>query len=56
VNSMLYECWIVTVLRSKVVLCAHFECNVALHVDTITSATVPTGSPRSLRRMFLKTE
>jgi hypothetical protein len=23
---------------SKIVLCAHFECNVALHVDTTTSA------------------
>jgi hypothetical protein len=25
-------------LWSKIVLCAHFECNVALHVDTTTSA------------------
>jgi hypothetical protein len=35
---MLNECWIAIVLWSKVVLCAHFECNVALHVDTTTSA------------------
>jgi hypothetical protein len=33
---MLNECWIATLLWSKIVLCAHFECNVALHVDTIT--------------------
>jgi hypothetical protein len=44
-NCVLYECWIVTILRSKVVLCAHFECNVALHVDTTTSATVSTRFP-----------
>jgi hypothetical protein len=36
---VLYECWIATVLWSKVVLCAHFEWNVALHVDTTTSTT-----------------
>jgi hypothetical protein len=35
-NCVLYECWIITVLRSKVVLCAHFEGNVALHVDPTT--------------------
>jgi hypothetical protein len=35
---MLIECWIATLLWSKIVLCAHFECNVALHVDTTTSA------------------
>jgi hypothetical protein len=35
---MLNECWIVTLLWSKIVLCAHLECNVALHVDTTTSA------------------
>jgi hypothetical protein len=35
---MLNECWIATLLWSKIVLCAHFECNVALHVDTTTSA------------------
>jgi hypothetical protein len=35
---VLNECWIATVLWSKVVLCAHFEWNVALHVDTTTSA------------------
>jgi hypothetical protein len=35
---MLYECWIVTILWSEVVVCAHFEWNVALHVDTTTSA------------------
>jgi hypothetical protein len=34
---MLNECWIATLLWGKIVLCAHFECNVALHVDTITS-------------------
>jgi hypothetical protein len=37
-NSVLYEWWIATVLRSKVVLYARFECDVALHVDTTTSA------------------
>jgi hypothetical protein len=36
--GMLNECWIATLLWSKIVLCAHFECNVALHVDTTTSA------------------
>jgi hypothetical protein len=36
VNSVLYECWIATVLWSKIVSYAHFECNVALHVDTTT--------------------
>jgi hypothetical protein len=35
---VLYECWIATVLWSKVVLCAHFEWTVAWHVDTTTSA------------------
>jgi hypothetical protein len=35
---MLNECWIATLLWSKIVLCAYFECNVALHVDTTTSA------------------
>jgi hypothetical protein len=35
---MLNERWIATLLWSKIVLCAHFECNVALHVDTTTSA------------------
>jgi hypothetical protein len=35
---MLSECSIATLLWSKKVLCAHFECNVALHVDTTTSA------------------
>jgi hypothetical protein len=35
---MLNECWIATLLWSKIVLCAHFECDVALHVDTTTSA------------------
>jgi hypothetical protein len=38
VNSVLHECWIATVLWSEVVLCAHFERNIALHVDTTTSA------------------
>jgi hypothetical protein len=33
---VLYECWIATLLWIKIVLCAHFECDVALHVDTIT--------------------
>jgi hypothetical protein len=36
---MLNECWIATLLWSKVALCAHFECNIALHVDTTTSAS-----------------
>jgi hypothetical protein len=35
---MLSEYWIATLLWNKIVLCAHFECNVALHVDTTTSA------------------
>jgi hypothetical protein len=35
---MLNECWIATLLWSKIVLCAHFKCNIALHVDTTTSA------------------
>jgi hypothetical protein len=35
---MLNKCWIVALLWSKIALCAHFECNVALHVDTTTSA------------------
>jgi hypothetical protein len=35
---MLNECWIATLSWVKIVLCAHFECNVALHVDTSTSA------------------
>jgi hypothetical protein len=37
-SGMLNECWIATLLGSKIALCAHFECNVALHVDTTTSA------------------
>jgi hypothetical protein len=37
-SSVFYEYWIATVLGSKVVLCAHFEWNVALHIDTTTSA------------------
>jgi hypothetical protein len=35
---MLNECWIATLSWIKIVLCAHFKCNVALHVDTTTSA------------------
>jgi hypothetical protein len=35
---MLNECWIAILLWSKIALCAPFECNVALHVDTTTSA------------------
>jgi hypothetical protein len=35
---MLNEYWIATLSRIKIVLSAHFECNVALHVDTTTSA------------------
>jgi hypothetical protein len=35
---MLNECWTATLLWSKVVVCAHFECNIALHVDTTISA------------------
>jgi hypothetical protein len=34
---MLNECWIATLSWIKIVLCAHFECNVALHVDMTTS-------------------
>jgi hypothetical protein len=37
-SNMWNEYWIATLLWSKIVLCAYFECNVALHVDTITSA------------------
>jgi hypothetical protein len=37
-SNMLNECWIATLSWIKIVLCAHFECNVALHVDTTTSA------------------
>jgi hypothetical protein len=37
-SNILNECWITTLLWSKIVLCAHFEYNVALHVDTTTSA------------------
>jgi hypothetical protein len=37
-SDRLNECWIATLLWNKIVLCAHFECNVALHVDTTTSA------------------
>jgi hypothetical protein len=36
-SNMLNECWIATLLWSKIVLCAHFECNIALNVDTTTS-------------------
>jgi hypothetical protein len=35
---MLNECWIATLSWSKIALCAHFEYDVALHVDTTTSA------------------
>jgi hypothetical protein len=35
---MLNECWIATLLWSKIVLWAHFKCNIASHVDTTTSA------------------
>jgi hypothetical protein len=35
---MLNECWIATLSWIKIVLPADFECNVALHVDTTTSA------------------
>jgi hypothetical protein len=35
---MLNKCWIATLSWSKIVSCAHFEGNVALHVDTTTSA------------------
>jgi hypothetical protein len=38
VSSIVIECWIATLSRSKIGLCAPFECNVALHVDTTTSA------------------
>jgi hypothetical protein len=37
-SSLLNECWIAILLWSKIVLCASFECNVAWHVDTTTSA------------------
>jgi hypothetical protein len=37
-SGMLNECWIATVLWSEIVSYAHFECNIALHVDTTTSA------------------
>jgi hypothetical protein len=37
-SNMLNECWIATLSWSKIALCAHFECNIALHVDTTTSA------------------
>jgi hypothetical protein len=33
---MLTECWIATLLQSKIVSYAYFKCNVALHVDTTT--------------------
>jgi hypothetical protein len=35
---MLNECWIATLSWIKIVLCAHFECNITLHVDTTNSA------------------
>jgi hypothetical protein len=34
---MLNECWIATLSWIKIVLYAHFEYNIALHVDTTTS-------------------
>jgi hypothetical protein len=34
---MLNVYWIATLSWIKIVLCAHLECNVALHVDTTTS-------------------
>jgi hypothetical protein len=37
-SDMLNEFRIATLLWSKIALFAHFECNVALHVDTTTSA------------------
>jgi hypothetical protein len=37
-SDMLNERWIPTLSWTKIVLCAHFECNVALHVDTTISA------------------
>jgi hypothetical protein len=37
-SNILNECWIATLSWIKIVLCPHFECNVALHVDTTTSA------------------
>jgi hypothetical protein len=37
-SDVLNEFQITTLLWSKIVLCAHFKCNVALHVDTTTSA------------------
>jgi hypothetical protein len=36
-SDMLNEFRIATLLWSKIALCAHFECNVALHVDTTNS-------------------
>jgi hypothetical protein len=30
VSSMLNECWIATLSRSKIALCAHFECDVCI--------------------------
>jgi hypothetical protein len=35
---MLNGCWIANLSWNKIALCAHFECNVALHADTTTSA------------------
>jgi hypothetical protein len=35
---MLNECWIATLLWSKIASYAHSECYIALHVDTTTSA------------------
>jgi hypothetical protein len=37
-SNILNKCWIATLSRIKIVLYAHFECSVALHVDTTTSA------------------
>jgi hypothetical protein len=37
-SDMLNEYWIATLSWSKIALCTHFECNVALHVNTTTSA------------------
>jgi hypothetical protein len=37
-SSTLNGCWIATLSWNKIALCAHFECNVALHEDTTTSA------------------
>jgi hypothetical protein len=36
-SDVLNECWIATLSWRKIVLCAHFECSVALYVDTTTS-------------------